>query len=346
MIKTELLKTFESQNIDVIISEAPETRLWMAEVQTSDGFLVIEKEKSYLFVDGRYIEYVTNNAKNVEVHLLLGTSLKDFLAEKKYKNVGIERDYLTVGTLERFQKMLPKAKFVSISGQWNRVHKDQREASIIEDACKISLEAFNEVTKYLKVGVTEKEISHKLGYLMRLFGAEKESFDSIVAFGSNAAEPHHHPTDATLSDGDIVKIDFGAEYLGWASDITRTFFFGTPKNEKLVEVLEIVKEAQKLGRQAVRPGIKTSEIDKICRDYIKEKGYGEYFTHSTGHGVGINVHELPNVSQTVDFTLEPGMVITVEPGIYIEGLGGARIEDTILVTKDGYKTLSRPEDYK
>ncbi|MCU4117078.1 aminopeptidase P family protein [Mycoplasma zalophi] len=344
MLKQELLKSFDEYNVDVIISEAPETRLWMAEVSTTDGYLVIEKETAYIFVDGRYIEYVTKNAKNVEVKLLKANSLSEFLKEKNYKKVGIEKDYLKVETLETFKKILPEAEFISVVGQQFRIKKDLREASIIEEACKISLDAFNEVKKYLKVGMTEKEVSHKLGYLMRLFGAEKESFDSIVAFGANAAEPHHHPTNTQLADGDIVKIDFGAEYLGWASDITRTFFFGTPKDKKLVDILEIVKEAQRLGREAVKPGITTTEIDKICRDYIVEKGYGEYFTHSTGHGVGINVHELPYVNSVKSTVLEPGMVITVEPGIYIPGLGGARIEDTVLVTETGAKVLSRPEE--
>ncbi|MBN0919265.1 aminopeptidase P family protein [[Mycoplasma] gypis] len=346
MLKNELWKTFEDNDLDVIISDAPETRLWMAEVQTTDGYLVMEKEVAYLFVDGRYIEYCQNNAKNVEVKLLKGDSLSQFLKTKDYKRVGIEEDYLKVGVLNRFKKMLPEATFKEVNGQFYRIKKDYREYSIVEEACRISLEAFEEVKKYLKVGVTEKEIAHKLAYLMNIFGAEKESFESIVAFGRNAAEPHHHPTDTPLADGDIVKIDFGAQYKGWASDITRTFFFGTPRNEKLVEILTIVKEAQRLGREAVKPGLNTKDIDKICRDYITEKGYGDFFTHSTGHGVGINVHELPNVSSISNFVLEPGMIITVEPGIYIEGLGGARIEDTVLVTESGNKVLSRPEDYK
>ena len=141
-------------------------------------------------------------------------------------------------------------------------------------------------------------------------------------------------------------MDFGAQFAGWASDITRTFFFGKPKNQDLIKVLDTVIEAQKLGREAVKPGIATKEIDKICRDYIEKQGYGKFFTHSTGHGVGIDVHELPYVNSACDTILEEGMIITVEPGIYIENVGGARIEDTVLVTKDGSQVLSRPEDYK
>ncbi|TPR54055.1 aminopeptidase P family protein [Metamycoplasma neophronis] len=347
MVKNELNKIFEENKLDAIISEAPQTRLWYANVQTTDGYLVIEKDKAHLFVDGRYIEYVTKNARNVEVHLLQKDSLSSFLAKKNYKRVGVEKDYLNLETFEYIKSMLPKSEFVLVSAKKFRIIKDEEEVAKVQEACLISLQAFEELKKVLVEGMTELEASNKLGYLMRLFGAEKESFDSIIAFGSNAAEPHHHPTNRKLVDGDIVKCDFGAQFEGWASDITRTFFFGKPKEPELVNILDVVAEAQKLGREAVKPGMATNEIDKICRDYIESKGYGKFFTHSTGHGVGIDVHELPGVGRgRGDVILEEGMIITVEPGIYVEGLGGARIEDTILVTKDGARVLSRPEDYK
>ncbi|MGX9395007.1 aminopeptidase P family protein [Mycoplasma sp. 1781] len=349
MLKQQITKIFEELKLDAIISEAPQTRLWYAGIQTSDGFIVIEKEKAFLFVDGRYIEYATKFAKNVEVILLESgeETLSNFLNKKKYSNVGIESDYLHVQTFEYFKKMMPKAKFHNVKGKQFRIIKDQEESDYIQEACLISLQALEELKKILVEGMTELEVSNKLGYLMRLFGAEKESFETIVAFGTNAAEPHHHPTNRKLVDGDIVKIDFGAQYNGWASDITRTFFFGKPKSAELVSILDVVSEAQKLGRESVKPGIETSEIDKICREYIQSKGYGKFFTHSTGHGVGIDVHELPGVGRrTGNVVLEEGMVITVEPGIYVKDLGGARIEDTILVTKNGSKILSRPENYE
>ncbi|RMA77531.1 Xaa-Pro aminopeptidase [Metamycoplasma subdolum] len=346
MLRAELEKIFESNNLDAVISEAPQTRLWYAGVQTTDGYLIIEKEKAYIFVDGRYIEYVTKNAKNVDVRLLEKDSLAQFLSKKNYKVVGVEQDYLTLGVFGTIKKILPDAKYIELKAKQFRIKKDEEEVTKIQEACNISLQALEEVKKLLRVGITEEEVANKLGYLMRLFGAEKESFESIVAFGTNAAEPHHHPTNRKLADGDIVKIDFGAQFAGFASDITRTFFFGKPKSPELVKVLDIVTAAQKAGREAVKPGISTKEIDKICRDYIEKAGYGKFFTHSTGHGVGIDVHELPNVNAVSDVVLEEGMIITVEPGIYIEGSGGARIEDTILVTKDGSKVLSRPEDYK
>ncbi|MBN0970790.1 aminopeptidase P family protein [Mycoplasma phocoeninasale] len=344
MLKTKLEDIFKETKIDAIISISPQTRLWYANVQTSDGYLVIEHDKAHLFVDGRYIEYVTKNAKNVEVHLLEGESFKTFLAKKNYPKIGVEKEYATLENLDYLKSILPKSEQISLSAQQMRILKDEEEIEKIKEACLISLQAFEELKKVLIEGITELEVSNKLGYLMRLFGAEKESFDTIVAFGSNAAEPHHHPTNRKLSDGDIVKIDFGAQFKGFASDITRTFFFGKPKEKELVEILEIVTEAQKLGIEAIKAGIGANEIDKICRDYIDSKGYGKFFIHSTGHGVGIDVHELPGVGRGKEsVTLEEGMIITVEPGIYVEGLGGARIEDTILVTSEGYKILSSME---
>ena len=172
-------------------------------------------------------------------------------------------------------------------------------------------------------------------------GAEKEAFDSIVAFNTSTAEPHHHSSDKQLKKGDMVTIDFGAKYNGYCADITRTFIYEDQGNAKYKEILDIVEEAARLGREAVKPGVKASEIDSICRSYIKSKGYGDFFVHSTGHGLGIDVHEFPYVSTTSDITLEPGMIITVEPGIYVEGTGGARIEDDVLVTSTGNKVLSR-----
>ena len=303
MLKDELVKYFKESKADAYISEAPQTRLWFAGVQTTDVYLVIEPNKAYLFVDGRYIEYCTKNAKNVEVILL----------EK---------------------------------GTWSTPFNKTEQWQKVKEACEISLQALEEVKKILRVGITELEVSNKLGYLMKVFGAEKEGFDSIVAFGANAAEPHHHPTNKKLTEGDIVKIDFGAQFAGWVSDITRTFFFGKPKNPDLVKILDTVIEAQRLGREMVKPGVTTVDVDKTCRDYIEKAGYGKFFTHSTGHGVGIDIHELPYVNSSIPTTLEEGMIITVEPGIYVENVGGARIEDTILVTKDGCRVLSRPEDYK
>ncbi|ADN68711.1 aminopeptidase P family protein [Mycoplasmopsis fermentans] len=347
MNRKYLDKLFKEKKIDALVSEAPQTRLWYSKVQTSDGYIVIEKNKAYLFVDGRYIEYARNNAKNVEVILLQAGTLKEFFDKKAYKTVGLEKDYLNYQVYENLKNLIKPKKIEWVLGQELRILKSAEENKIMQKTIDISLAAYKELMTWVQPGMTEKEVAAYLNYLMKKHGSDKESFDEIVATGPSSAEPHHHPTDRKLKEGDLLKIDFGALYKGYSADITRTCILGGDKkanDPKQLEILQIVMEAAKAGRDAVRPGIKASEIDKICRDYITKKGYGKYFVHSTGHGLGIDVHELPNVRSTSDYILEPGMIITVEPGIYIEGLGGARNEDDVLVTEKGRYVFSRPEE--
>ncbi|WP_029608492.1 aminopeptidase P family protein [Mycoplasma simbae] len=351
MNRKYLDKVFQEHNVDAIVSDAPQTRLWYTGIQTTDGYIVIEKDQAHLFVDGRYIEYARNNAKNAEIHLLQGTALKDFFAAKKYQKVAFEKDYLKLQTYEYLKAIIKPSDEVWILGQELRLIKSAEEIEKIQEAVDKSLKSLWQLKKWITQGFTEKQVAAKLNNIMKINGVDKESFDEIVATGPSSAEPHHHPTDRKLVAGDLLKIDFGALYKGYASDITRTFILwdergdDTPNDPRAKEILEIVQAAAKAGRDAVRPGIKASEIDRICREYIEKAGYGEYFVHSTGHGLGIDVHELPNVSaKGKDYVLEPGMVITVEPGIYIEGLGGARNEDDVLVTETGRYVFSNPEE--
>ncbi|MGL6124890.1 MAG: aminopeptidase P family protein [Metamycoplasmataceae bacterium] len=345
MNRSILDEFFTQFGLDAIVSNAYQTRLWYSEIMASEGWIVMEKNKATLFVDSRYYEYAKKHSKNVEVVLNENDSFANFLKSKNFGKIAIESDYLQVTNYNKLKGFLPNAVIMNIKGQELRMNKDAQEVAKIQKAVNISLEAFEKLQPFIVEGVSEIELDNKLNYLMKRLGADKESFDSIVAFGSNSAMPHHHPTEKTLKDGDIVKIDFGSYYKGYASDITRTMIY--KKNEysntdqKLVEILKIVEEAAKRGREAVRPGISSKEIDDICRKYITEMGYGNNFIHGTGHGVGIDIHELPSVSSKMPMILEPGMVITVEPGIYIENVGGARIEDVVLVTEAGHLVLSR-----
>lgn len=344
MISRKLSKVFQEHKIDAIISNTPQTRKWYSGINTSDGWLIIEPKKATLFVDGRYISYAKNSAKNVTIELLSKDSLSKWIEAKAFQKIGIESDFITVDEKNKIKKMtkLNESSFISINSQEFRIIKTEEEINKIQKAIDISLEAFEKIKLFLVEGITEKEIQDKLEYIMARKGADKEAFESIVAFGDSTAEPHHHSsTTKTLKKGDMVTIDFGAKYDGYCADITRTFIFEDQGNEKYKEILNIVEKAAELGRAAVRPGIKTSEIDMICRKYIEEQGYSKFFLHSTGHGLGIDIHELPYVSASSDIVLQEGMIITIEPGIYIEGLGGARIEDDVLVTKDGARVLSR-----
>ncbi len=217
--------------------------------------------------------------------------------------------------------------------------KDAKEKEIIEKSCKIALNTFNRVRKLIKPGVTESEIAFKIEEYFAKYGS-KPAFPPIVAFGPHTANPHHIPTLRKLRKNDIITIDLGCAFRGYCSDLTRTFFLDKiPLRYQKVYI--IIEEAQKAAIRAVKTGLKVNILDKIARDIIEKNGFGKFFIHSTGHGVGIEVHEMPRINGKNESALLPGMVITVEPGVYFPGKFGIRIEDTVLVTDKGPKILTK-----
>jgi len=221
-----------------------------------------------------------------------------------------------------------------------RVKKDSKELKALRGAGHIVAQGFNYIKKIARPGMRECDLAAEFESHIRKHGATKASFDSIVAAGENAAYPHYITGNRVIRKNDMVLCDIGALVDGYCSDLTRTFFLGSisPLGRK---VYDIVARAQKLAIQAVKPGVKTAQIDRIARDEIERAGYGQRFIHSTGHGVGAEIHEAPWVGPTSKDVLEAGMIITVEPGIYLQGWGGVRIEDTLLVTKNGYEILTK-----
>ena len=198
------------------------------------------------------------------------------------------------------------------------------------------------MSKKIKEGMTEEEIAWEMEKEMRILGAESISFDTIVASGKNGSKPHHSPTDKKISNGEAITIDMGAKYNGYCSDLTRTIFIGEP-DDKFKKIYNIVLRSQLISIETAKEGMTGEEIDKISRDIISDEGYGENFGHSLGHGVGLEVHENPGVGPNSKNEILPGMVYTIEPGIYIEGWGGIRIEDMVLMTDNGNKLLSHAE---
>lgn len=219
----------------------------------------------------------------------------------------------------------------------SEIVKTQEQIALIKRAVDIIDDCYDAVLKYVKGGVTELEIANFIEKFVLEHGGEGLSFDTIVAFGAGGAEPHHVPTDKKLEKGMLVTIDMGAVYGGYCSDFTRTFAYGNI-DDKQREIYDIVREAQRRGVEATAAGVTCHDLDAVCRDYIAEHGYGDKFIHTTGHGVGTLIHEEPRVGKGTQTVLENGMVITIEPGIYIEGEMGVRIEDTLAV---GEGKLSR-----
>ena len=221
-----------------------------------------------------------------------------------------------------------------------RAVKDEGERDAIRKAAAIADRAFERILEELRPGRTEREIALRLEFMMREMGADGASFDIIVASGPRSALPHGVASDRVLEKGDLVTLDFGASYRGYCSDITRTVVLGEP-NDAQRRIYETVREAQQAAVDAIRPGMTGKEADRVARDRIKASGYEKYFGHGTGHGLGMEVHEAPRLSPRGEEILEPGMVVTVEPGIYLPEFGGVRIEDDVIVTEDGREVLTQ-----
>lgn len=220
--------------------------------------------------------------------------------------------------------------------------KDQSELLLVEKAAAIADAAAEDIARELKSGMTEIEAANRINILMRSMGAKKEAFDLIVASGPRSAMPHAATSERPIQAGEPVVIDIGAQFAGYHSDLTRTIWVGRI-NSKIAEVYEVVENAQAAAIQAVRPGITCAELDAVARNFIQEAGYGDYFGHGLGHGVGLEVHELPHVSRFGEGDVRPGMVFTVEPGIYIPGVGGVRIEDMVVATEEGCRLLTKAD---
>ena len=344
IINKRINKLLEDNNLDAFLFQSNENRYWISRFNSTAGYVLVTKNKKILYLDGRYIEAGKEKAKNIDEVKELQTNNKNSLniifedlKEMNLTKLGFSEEE----TNFKFYKFLQKEydHLYPVNTNDIRTVKELYEIEYTQKACDISLEAFNKVIKKIKPGMKEKDIAIELSYEMMLLGADKNSFDSIVASGIRGSLPHGIASNKIINNNEMITIDFGCYYKGYASDITRTIAIGEP-SYKLNEIYDVVKEAQKLGIEAIKPGVSSKEIDTICREYIQSKGYGQYFNHSTGHGLGLDVHEFPRISPFMDIELEENMIITVEPGIYIPGLGGVRIEDDILVTKNGYKILS------
>ena len=246
--------------------------------------------------------------------------------------------------MERIRSKLEGVELIDITEglQGLRAVKDEEEVERIRKATRLTEDALREGLKRLEVEVSELKVAAAIEYAMKVGGSEAPAFPTIVASGENAALPHAHPTDRRVKGGDLVVIDLGAVYMGYCSDITRTVSVGRV-GEREKDMFYAVLEAQKKALSKIRPGVKAKDVDAEARRILEEYGYAKFYIHSTGHGVGIEVHEPPRLSPDSNLELKPGMIVTVEPGVYVRGFAGVRIEDIVLVTESGVEVLSRFE---
>lgn len=319
----------------------------------SEGVMLVTTEKTFLFVDFRYIEAAKNKSHCCEVICFnkLGADLIKILKENFVNKLYFEASDITVARFNSFKSLFEKNKIECDSSSTLdkaisnlRIIKDESEIKKIQKAQQITEKAYNEVLNFVKVGVSEKEIAARLEFLMKMNGAEDISFDLITITGKKTSLPHGVPSDDIVKAGDFFTFDIGAVFEGYHSDTTRTVAISYATDE-MQEIYSIVLKAQLAALEKIRSGVLCSEVDKTARDIIENAGYGKYFGHSTGHGVGLDIHEAPNVSPKSEMVLEKGMIITDEPGIYLQEKFGVRIEDMVCVTEKGCKNfVSLPKE--
>ena len=348
--RRKLASTLSGQRIDaVIITHLTHVR-YLTGFSGSNGGLLLRKDLSALMAtDGRYTTQIAEEVPDIEA--VLGRDVGPHLLEQLSGElrVGYEADYVSVSQLKRLEKAAPEGvTLVPVSGVIEdiRLVKDHIELEKLEELAALANQALTELVENGEVaaGRTERQVAADLEYRMRMLGSERVSFDTIVASGENSAKPHHGADDRELRKGDLVTIDFGAHLRGFNSDCTRTFAIGEA-TEFAKEIYDIVLRAQEAGVKASVPGAALVDVDAACRDIITEAGYGEYFVHSTGHGIGLDVHEGPSAAKTGKGELAEGMTLTIEPGIYVPGKGGVRIEDSLIITSGAPKIITAyPKD--
>lgn len=343
-------KLFAQSEFDAVLIISPENRFYFTGFQSTEGYFVATKDKQIHFLDGRYIvdANVRPVDKNVENKLITNNAfaeIYDFLISNRVKRVAVEDDYLNIRQFNEIESVFESIEIVHLGEAVNdlRVIKQDYEIEQIMKAQFYTDSAYSKIFKYLKKGVTEKDIALELDFEMRRAGASGIAFDTIVAFGENSAKPHATPSLRKLKKGDVVLMDFGAKFGSYCSDMTRTVAFGdVPK--QLKEIYKIVCEAQEYAFSNIKAGLTCKEADSFARDFIIANGYGDNFNHSLGHGVGICIHEKPTLSKKSDTVLQENMVITVEPGIYVEGLGGVRIENMGIVKKNELINITKSKN--
>ena len=339
---TRLYAMMDTGGVDGIIVTKPENRHYFSGFTGSAGVLLISRQTQKVLTDFRYIEQANHQAPLYQV-VRHGASLFETLAEHcrdmGMVRVGFESDFVTWEFYQKLAERLTDIELRPVTLDALRMVKDQSELELLTKAVEIADFAFDQTLKIIKPGITELEVALELEYQMRKLGAEKPAFDTIVASGARGALPHGRATNKVIEAGDFITMDFGAVYQGYHSDMTRTVVAGRA-TDKQREIYNIVLEAQLAGVNGVKAGKRGKDIDAVSRQIIADAGYSEYFGHGLGHGVGLFIHEEPRLSPLGEVVLAEGMVVSVEPGIYLPDWGGVRIEDLVAVSAAGCTILT------
>lgn len=342
-----LRKRLKEEKLDGIFLLNDSNIRYISNFTGSDSYVIITEKTSNFITDSRYTEQAEDECKLFEVirwgNPLLGLqeTIQDICTKNGIKKMAFESQHVTFEMYEKLLKALPEVELKPTSGIVENLRsiKDEEEIEFTRKAARFADEAFIEILKYIRPGVSEKDVERELQYLIKKQGADDIAFASIVASGRRSSLPHAIPCDKIIEYGDFVTLDFGAMYKGYRSDMTRTVIVGAV-DDKQREIYEIVKAAQEAASKTIKAGVPCKAADASARDYIINAGYGDYFGHGLGHGVGLDIHEEPYLSRASEKILEVGNIVTIEPGVYLSNWGGVRIEDTVVVCENGIEVVT------
>jgi Xaa-Pro aminopeptidase len=329
--------------VEGILFFSPENIRYLTGFSGSEGYLLWGRDENLLLVDSRYITQAHEETRGCRLSLVDKgiKGVAEHIAPLGLSRLGFEAQGISVALFEQLREELHKVELIPIKDELSRLRglKTGEEITLITRAVHVAEEAWKKVLAMVKTGAGEDELALELEYCMKRGGADGAAFDCIVASGPRTALPHAQPTKRPIEEGDFCLFDFGSRYQGYCSDESCTVIAGRATDDQK-RVYGIVKDAHDRAIEQVRPGVRLAEIDAAARGYIEQAGHGEHFGHGTGHGVGLAVHEWPAVGKDSQDVAEEGMVFTIEPGIYIPGWGGVRIEDMVVVTADGCEVLT------
>ncbi len=332
------LKISQSRLDALLVTFLPNVR-YLSGFSGSNGICIVTEQQQSFLTDGRYRLQAREEVRGYHLVIAMG-SLFEGAAQKglfpKRGKIGYEAQHLTVAELRNLRKLLPLVQWIPTTKMIEEMSavKERGEIDLIKKAVAISDKVFEKLLEIMKPGMKELDLAAEISYLHRTYGAEADAFEPIVASGKRGALPHARASEKKMKKGELVTIDMGGRYKGYHSDLTRTIAIGKA-SAGARKIYQVVADAQQLAIDAAGNGIGGKALDAVARSYIKKKGFGKYFNHSLGHGLGLQVHELPRLSTLSNDTLASGNVVTIEPGIYIPNIGGVRIEDDVVI-RNGY----------
>ncbi|GAB6990430.1 M24 family metallopeptidase [Paenibacillus pini] len=340
----KLREAMQNKSVKALFVTSSINRRYLTGFTGSSGYVLITMDAAYLLTDFRYMTQAPQQAQGftvVEHGQRVTDTIKELLSSSNITELAFEQEDVSFSAYTTFAQQLKPVELLPVAGlvEQLRMFKDEEELKVMQRAADLADETFQHILGFVKKGMTEREVDLEMEFFMRRKGATSSSFDTIVASGERSSMPHGVASERVIQGNELITFDFGALLDGYCSDLTRTIALGQP-DPKLKEIYDIVLEAQLHTLEHIKPGMTGREADALARDIITKYGYGEHFGHSTGHGLGMEVHEMPRLSKLSDDVLKPGMVVTVEPGIYLPGLGGVRIEDDIVITDTGIAILT------